>query len=821
MIEQLPAAFRAMSEPMVSHDCIAFYLLAREVSKHCKVVQSGQGADELFAGYHWYPKVDGADDAFAAYRAAFFDRDHEEYLATVGERFRVEDVAGRFVRDHFASPGAEAAVDKALRLDSTIMLVDDPVKRVDNMTMAWGLEARVPFLDYRLAELSARIPARFKLGDGGKQVLKGAARKVIPSEVIDRPKGYFPVPGLKHLQGRTREWVRAAARPEPGPRPVPAGDIRSPAERSGRRPHRCAAQAVAAGRPQPLAQRTGTLKMGPNAGARTRSDHERPLASASPAQPAPATYPGAHLRTPAGASRRRSQRAHRETAEHPLRLGPPADRADLPGRRGTGPRPATGSPGERDIALYVAAPRQVLAHAPQQLFLDPSDTLRLWFTDYRPARRPPRGFRIRRVHTEEDWAAINRLYLARGMLPVQTERLSPRHQGGPIYWLAEDADTGVAVGTVMGLNHAKAFQDPEGGSSLWCLAVDPQCSRPGVGEALVRHLVEHFMSRELAYLDLSVLHNNQQAKALYRKLGFRELATFTIKRKNGINQSLFLGPGPEEDLNPYARIIVDEAHRRGIEVRVDDAEGGLFTLTQGGRQIRCRESLSDLTTAVSMTLCQDKVLTHRALQHAGLRQPQQRLAGSAEENAAFLAEHASLVVKPVDGEQGQGVAVDLRTADEVEEAIEAARHFDSRVLLESYHAGHDLRVLVIGYEVVAAAIRRPAAVIGDGRHSIRELIEAQSRRRQAATGGKAASRSTTRPSAPCGPPAMATTTCCPAANTWPCGAPPTCTPAASSRTSPTPSIRPSARPRSRPRGPWKYRWWAWTSWSRPPTSPTT
>ncbi|HEJ2574548.1 TPA: N-acetylglutaminylglutamine amidotransferase [Pseudomonas aeruginosa] len=208
VIEQLPAAFRAMSEPMVSHDCIAFYLLAREVSKHCKVVQSGQGADELFAGYHWYPKVDGADDAFAAYRAAFFDRDHEEYLATVGERFRVEDVAGRFVRDHFASPGAEAAVDKALRLDSTIMLVDDPVKRVDNMTMAWGLEARVPFLDYRLAELSARIPARFKLGDGGKQVLKGAARKVIPSEVIDRPKGYFPVPGLKHLQGRTREWVR-------------------------------------------------------------------------------------------------------------------------------------------------------------------------------------------------------------------------------------------------------------------------------------------------------------------------------------------------------------------------------------------------------------------------------------------------------------------------------------------------------------------------------------------------------------------------------------------------------------------------------------
>ena len=209
IIEQLPAAFRAMSEPMVSHDCIAFYLLSREVAKHCKVVQSGQGADELFAGYHWYPQVDGAADPYAAYRAAFFDRSYEDYAATVQPKWlTANDAAGDFVKEHFAQPGADAAVDKALRLDSTVMLVDDPVKRVDNMTMAWGLEARTPFLDYRLVELSARIPGEFKLPDGGKQVLKEAARLVIPSEVIDRKKGYFPVPGLKHLQGDTLNWVR-------------------------------------------------------------------------------------------------------------------------------------------------------------------------------------------------------------------------------------------------------------------------------------------------------------------------------------------------------------------------------------------------------------------------------------------------------------------------------------------------------------------------------------------------------------------------------------------------------------------------------------
>jgi GNAT-family acetyltransferase (TIGR03103 family) len=393
-------------------------------------------------------------------------------------------------------------------------------------------------------------------------------------------------------------------------------------------------------------------------------------------------------------------------------------------------------PGERDIALYVAAPQQVLAQAPQQLFLDPSDTLRLWFSDYRPARRGFRGYRIRRAQNETDWQAINCLYRMRGMLPIDPDKLTPYPQGGPTYWLAEDEDSGAVIGSVMGLNHHKAYNDPENGSSLWCLAVDPRCTRPGVGEVLVRHLVEHSMSRGLSYLDLSVLHDNGQAKQLYAKLGFRELQTFSIKRKNGINQTLFLGPGPHAEMNPYARIIVDEALRRGIEVQVDDAEAGLFTLSHGGRRIRCRESLSDLTSAVSMTLCQDKRLTHRALARAGLSLPAQRLAGSAEENAAFLAEHASLVVKPVDGEQGQGVAVDLRTPLDVQDAIERARTFDSRVLLESFHEGCDLRILVIGFEVVAAAIRRPAQVVGDGLHSIGDLIDAQSRRRQAATDGE-------------------------------------------------------------------------------------
>jgi asparagine synthase (glutamine-hydrolysing) len=199
---------RSMSEPMVSHDCIGFYLLSEAVSRHVKVVQSGQGADEVFAGYHWYPPMMESTRPAADYRDVFFDRSHEEFAMEVHPRFVHEDFSGQFVDGSFARHPDWAAVDRALHLDTTVMLIDDPVKRVDNMTMAWGLEARVPFLDHELVEFAARIPAELKVKGGGKHVLKEAARSVIPADVIDRPKGYFPVPALKYLRGEYLDFVK-------------------------------------------------------------------------------------------------------------------------------------------------------------------------------------------------------------------------------------------------------------------------------------------------------------------------------------------------------------------------------------------------------------------------------------------------------------------------------------------------------------------------------------------------------------------------------------------------------------------------------------
>ena len=208
-------------------------------------------------------------------------------------------------------------------------------------------------------------------------------------------------------------------------------------------------------------------------------------------------------------------------------------------------------PDRRDIVLYVRDPHVALAAAPQELFLDPSHTYRLDLSIYRPASDPARGFSIRRLTSLEDAEAINRIYQTRNMVPVPPDFFWAKRDARAItYFVAEDEATGSVIGTVTGVDHFRAFGDPEHGSSLWCLAVDPQAAQPGIGEALVRRLAEHFKARGSAYLDLSVLYDNEQAIALYEKLGFVRVPLFALKRRNPINEKLFVGPAVDEDAQP-------------------------------------------------------------------------------------------------------------------------------------------------------------------------------------------------------------------------------------------------------------------------------
>ncbi|TFV56515.1 N-acetylglutaminylglutamine synthetase [Mycobacterium sp. PS03-16] len=396
-------------------------------------------------------------------------------------------------------------------------------------------------------------------------------------------------------------------------------------------------------------------------------------------------------------------------------------------------------PGRRDICIYARESHVLVARSPSELFIDPSHTYRLRFTEDDIPGREPMGFTVRTLTEPSDADAMNRVYVQCGMVPAPTEVIWTNHRDTDAveYLVAVRDDDGTVVGTVTGVDHKRLFNDPEDGSSLWTLAVDPTSSLPGVGAALTRALAGLFRDRGRAYMDLSVAHDNAAAIGLYEKLGFQRVPVLAVKRKNAINEPLFTHP-PEtvDDLNPYARIIADEAMRRGIWVEVLDAGAGEMRLSHGGRSVITRESLSEFTSAVAMSRCDDKRQTRRIVSDAGIVVPKGRLATFDEEDHAFLAEVGDVVVKPTRGEQGKGITVGVDGPEELDAALARAREQHPDVLIEQRAEGDDLRLVVIDGKVVAAALRMPAEILGTGKHTIRELIETQSRRRAAATGGE-------------------------------------------------------------------------------------
>ena len=231
LLPGVDAAIAAMSEPMVSHDCVAFYLLSEDVAKSVKVVQSGQGADEVLGGYDWYPPLADVarEDAAEAYASVFFDRRWSAMSGLVSPEWLIDhDAPSEFVASRFAEPVGATALDAALRSDTTVMLVDDPVKRVDNMTMAWGLEARVPFLDHELVELAGRIPPGSSSPDGGKGDPSSGppASRSGTAGRGDRPDEGL-LPGAGHPAAAGPHARQGARRASPTPRPGGAGSSRT------------------------------------------------------------------------------------------------------------------------------------------------------------------------------------------------------------------------------------------------------------------------------------------------------------------------------------------------------------------------------------------------------------------------------------------------------------------------------------------------------------------------------------------------------------------------------------------------------------------
>jgi cyanophycin synthetase len=188
-----------------------------------------------------------------------------------------------------------------------------------------------------------------------------------------------------------------------------------------------------------------------------------------------------------------------------------------------------------------------------------------------------------------------------------------------------------------------------------------------------------------------------------------------LKRLRDLDEDVRLGPSTGS--------IVNAAVARNIPYR-RLTQGSMVQFGWGSRQRRIQAAETDLTSAISESIAQDKDLTKMLLDAAGVPVPMGRSVTTAEEAWAAAQElDGPVVVKPRDGSQGRGVAVNIETRERVIQAFEAAEEISSEVIVERYIPGHDFRLLVVGGALVAASRRDPPQVTGDGQQTIRQLVE--------------------------------------------------------------------------------------------------
>jgi asparagine synthase (glutamine-hydrolysing) len=230
-----------LDEPLADDSCIPLYFIARLARKHITVVLSGEGADEILAGYGIYKRMLAIDAAYERFprltpwvarkfASVFTGPVSQRYAGWAGlpmeQRYRGvstgmpatlrqqllgrqgEGAVGDAFRACFEAVPKEDALNRMLYADAKVWLPDDLLLKADKMTMANGLELRVPFLDHKLVEFAATLPRDLKLkGSTGKHLLREAMQGVLPPQIINRPKKGFPVPTESWLRGELKDFV--------------------------------------------------------------------------------------------------------------------------------------------------------------------------------------------------------------------------------------------------------------------------------------------------------------------------------------------------------------------------------------------------------------------------------------------------------------------------------------------------------------------------------------------------------------------------------------------------------------------------------------
>jgi asparagine synthase (glutamine-hydrolysing) len=243
--EFVPELVRFLDEPLADPSCIPLYFISKLAREHITVVLSGEGADEILAGYGIYGRMlalnriyggSGALRGLAPWIARLTPSERlRHYVRMCGEPLetRYRGVSRGFSAEgklrligadrmqrseqrlqeifggYFNAVQDASPLDQMLYVDAKVWLPDDLLIKADKMTMANGLELRVPFLDHKMVEFAATLPNASKAGGrGGKTLLRQAMRGILPDAIIDRPKMGFPIPIGSWLRTSLRQFTR-------------------------------------------------------------------------------------------------------------------------------------------------------------------------------------------------------------------------------------------------------------------------------------------------------------------------------------------------------------------------------------------------------------------------------------------------------------------------------------------------------------------------------------------------------------------------------------------------------------------------------------
>ena len=380
--------------------------------------------------------------------------------------------------------------------------------------------------------------------------------------------------------------------------------------------------------------------------------------------------------------------------------------------------------GTKNIATYSENAHILIAQYPQEIFIDPSYIYRKPIDPSMDLDLAPPNLNTREARFPEDLEMINDIYLSQSFLPLP-DGFFP--EPALKFFLSEDKNTQEILGLCMWIDHTEAFDDPEKGSSFWALAVYPTSTIPGIGQSLVLKCLQTSKDNDNAFLDLSVIHSNHQAISLYEKLGFEKTGILSLKNKSKLNEKLFIGLLPEGNLNIRSKVIIEGARKRGIFTEIID-EKGFFTLSFGGKQITCYESLTDITNAIALKYCDNHHLFNIVLKQAELSVPTQEEFTGFVPAEKFLNTHGNIVLRVLKGTKINGITVDIKTAAELKYALEKAKKYGDRFLLEESVEGERFRFLLINFEVVSILEVMEPFLIGTGKHSIRKLLQKLNRR---------------------------------------------------------------------------------------------